>query len=97
MELSKKLTASKLKNKGVRPAVISKLAKAIDTVKTDGSVSQKSVKRVKSRKATRARKTASRSSRKSVSSRKKKVPNIQGNIIVALPELRKGLDIPVQV
>ena len=71
MELSKKLTASKLKNKGVRPAVISKLAKAIDTVKTDGSVSQKSVKRVKSRKATRARKTASRSSRKSVSSRKK--------------------------
>ena len=71
MELSKKLTASKLKNKGVRPTVISKLAKAIDDVKSDGGVSQKSVKRAKSRKATRARKSLSTSRRKTVSSRKK--------------------------
>ena len=70
MELSKKLTASKLKNKGARPAVISKLAKAIDDVKSDG-VSQKSVKRAKSRKATRARKTKSRSRSKTTYSRKK--------------------------
>jgi len=71
MELSKKLTASKLKNKGARPVVISKLAKAIDDVKSDGGVSQKSVKRAKSRKATRARKSRSTSRGKTTSSRKK--------------------------
>ena len=73
MELSKKLTASKLKNKGARPAVISKLTKAIDEAKVGGAP-RKSAKRAKSRKASRARKSASRSRKATQSRRKSRRP-----------------------